>query len=351
MNQPQDRSARDDVLVPLFIAQVPQKTLARKGLSVADWELGVAQIANIRLQEASVLDTFISLEQYRQLVLLGKKLFGEGELIRWWSTDLQPIHSGPIGQAATAARTIKESINVLAQYVPVAYPPIQLDVTDKKRNCVLNIKLMHAMPEVEDIVIELVALSLTRTFLYLGVPPSDIQVRFSHSRKIEHEHYMECFGISPSFSQTSTTVGISRSWLDKINDDASPLVYQQATRDCIALKTKLEGLSTLSKRAYQILLEGARLGTLFSMEELADKLAMSHRSVSRKLKEEGTTFRALQADARLDLAKEQLSCSDRPIKIICVETGYQNLSAFSRAFREKTGISPTEYREKHRPSK
>lgn len=47
---------------------------------------------------------------------------------------------------------------------------------------------------------------------------------------------------------------------------------------------------------------------------------------------------------RMDYAKEQLGATDRSIKEICHDAGYQDPNYFSRIFKKWTGMTPTEYR-------
>jgi AraC-like DNA-binding protein len=50
--------------------------------------------------------------------------------------------------------------------------------------------------------------------------------------------------------------------------------------------------------------------------------------------------------ARVDLALHYMDDPDIPLTEIAFNLGYSELSAFSRAFRNWTGISPQKYRKK-----
>ena len=77
---------------------------------------------------------------------------------------------------------------------------------------------------------------------------------------------------------------------------------------------------------------------------------MSERTLSRRLMEEGATFRGIVDQQRRRLAFRYLSDTTvRPTQIAYL-LGYSQPSAFSHAFRRWTGESPAEYRSKSRPS-
>lgn len=53
---------------------------------------------------------------------------------------------------------------------------------------------------------------------------------------------------------------------------------------------------------------------------------------------------------RITSARELLADTDLSIEVVANSCGYQNAFAFSRAFKKETGLSPREYRMKHRES-
>ena len=51
---------------------------------------------------------------------------------------------------------------------------------------------------------------------------------------------------------------------------------------------------------------------------------------------------------RMDKSKELLIKTDVPIYVVAKEVGYNDQLAFSKIFRKKYGLSPEQYRKKHR---
>jgi len=90
------------------------------------------------------------------------------------------------------------------------------------------------------------------------------------------------------------------------------------------------------------LLANAYLG-LVSLEEMAANFNTSPRSLQRKLQEEGVTYQQLADTTRKSLALHYLDSGKYPVKEISYMLGYNELSAFSRAFKRWTGTSPVNY--------
>lgn len=84
-----------------------------------------------------------------------------------------------------------------------------------------------------------------------------------------------------------------------------------------------------------------------SCADIARQLAMSERTLRRKLDEHRTSYRALLDGARRDLALRYLRATDLDVSEIGFLLGFANVSAFSRAFRRWVGTAPIEYRRKN----
>jgi AraC-like DNA-binding protein len=81
-----------------------------------------------------------------------------------------------------------------------------------------------------------------------------------------------------------------------------------------------------------------------SLPRLARTLGMSDRTLQRQLREEGTTFLALLEDLRREMAPSLLRDGRLSVSEVAFLLGYEDPSAFTRAFRRWFGRSPRAYR-------
>ncbi|MGD8803865.1 MAG: helix-turn-helix transcriptional regulator [Gammaproteobacteria bacterium] len=77
---------------------------------------------------------------------------------------------------------------------------------------------------------------------------------------------------------------------------------------------------------------------------IARELNLSERSLQRKLKERGTSFRALLDNVRKMAAIQYIKNPVNSMSDIAFLLGFSEQSAFSRAFKKWTGTSPIKYR-------
>jgi AraC-like DNA-binding protein len=78
--------------------------------------------------------------------------------------------------------------------------------------------------------------------------------------------------------------------------------------------------------------------------EIANRLGLSQRTAARRLTLEGVTFSEVLESLRGDLARQYLSDPDLSISRIAWLLGYQEVSAFTHAFKRWTGKAPREAR-------
>ncbi|RIS72850.1 AraC family transcriptional regulator [Mycobacteroides abscessus] len=84
------------------------------------------------------------------------------------------------------------------------------------------------------------------------------------------------------------------------------------------------------------------LGRIPSMAEVATELHIDPRTLRRRLRDEGTSFRALTEEARAALSPGLLEMGLR-VEEVAKRLGYTEASSFSRAFTRWHGIPPSQY--------
>lgn len=105
----------------------------------------------------------------------------------------------------------------------------------------------------------------------------------------------------------------------------------------------LDSQATTAQRVKSILLEMLPSGQS-TMEQAAERLAMSKRTMQRKLNGEGETFKSVLQNTRESLARHYLTNSTISSGEISFLLGFQDANSFIRAFNNWTGTTPGEFR-------
>lgn len=84
-----------------------------------------------------------------------------------------------------------------------------------------------------------------------------------------------------------------------------------------------------------------------SLEDVANHVNISTYYLSKIFKKEmGVNFITYITDRKMELAKDMLTTTDVPVLNIALDLAYNEANYFSKAFKKKTGYTPSEYREK-----
>ncbi|CTQ72128.1 helix-turn-helix transcriptional regulator [Roseibium alexandrii] len=85
-----------------------------------------------------------------------------------------------------------------------------------------------------------------------------------------------------------------------------------------------------------------------SMDELASLLEMPVYTLRRRLKKEGVSLPDIRLQVKRDHARSMLAETGESIEAIALRLGFSETSAFIRAFKEWTGVTPRTYRQSGR---
>lgn len=168
---------------------------------------------------------------------------------------------------------------------------------------------------------------------------------FAYPEPPYSSEYHVMFSSDISFDQPTTSITFDASYLELpiSQDEESLKTFLRLAPENILVKYK----NTRST--------SARIRTLLRQtppedwpehDALARDLSMSPSTLRRRLRDEGQTYQAIKEHLRCDLAITQLSEPGKSIMDIAGDLGFAEPSAFYRAFKRWTGVSPGEYRDR-----
>lgn len=134
----------------------------------------------------------------------------------------------------------------------------------------------------------------------------------------------------------------------KIDADQAFISVNEAIWDAFkpSLNTELHRISEempMARRVRSLLLRRIPSGEVESAS-IADELALTSRTLQRRLSAEGTNFNTLLNETRAELAKHYLKTTQVPLAEISFLLGYKDPNSFGRAFHGWTGETPNKYR-------
>lgn len=173
-----------------------------------------------------------------------------------------------------------------------------------------------------------------------------IEVSLETQPRCDREAYARYFGGAVRFGQPRTLVVIDAGLLDRpvVGADDSVLRYLSAYADQqLRQAPEIDPSLGLAERVRRALERGLLEGDA-EPSVVARILAMSERTLQRRLAAEGTTFQSLQDQVRRETAMRLLARDETPIQEVAFTLGYQDAPSFYRAFKRWTGRTPAEVR-------
>lgn len=243
--------------------------------------------------------------------------------------------------AAYCSKDASHCIKRLAQYKALA-GAVCFDVQETKKEIAVTIHSVDEEQELPEIIvgIEMVLLTnLIRKATKQNIIPSRIITK-NPFQNPEYEKFLSCT------AKTGTTNQI----IFSTNDANQPFISRNDSMwDFFEpeLKRRLAEMElddTFSARVRSALVE-LLPGGQCTIDDVCSCLAISKRTLQRKLAEEDTTFQKQLNHTRELLAKNYIDHINLPSEEIAFLLGYQDVNSFFRAFLLWTGKTITEYRQ------
>ena len=193
--------------------------------------------------------------------------------------------------------------------------------------------------------IEFWATALTRICRILtNADLRPIRVSLAHPRCSASDHLDAFFGCEVAFASDHDEVAFARGAPQLRLVEAEPYLNELLVRYCEeALSQRVDRASpiraSVENAIAPLLPHGrARVGVV------ARSLGISERTLARRLAAENVTFFGIRESMRKDLARHYLADAGLPISRIAWLLGFQEVSAFTHAFKRWTGQTPTQMR-------
>jgi AraC-like DNA-binding protein len=249
---------------------------------------------------------------------------------------------GMVGLLMQHAPTVAEALRCLIQHGHLYHPGTVATLETRDGTALLRYAVS---PAEADGGIQVVDSALAAGFRILRALcgsdwlPSEVLV--SHRAQGSQAAYRRVFEVPVRFETEDTALVFPARWLDQpvLGADAGfRRILERQVRELEQLHD--EALSGQLRRSLRTLLLRKRC----TAEQMADVFAMHRRTMSRRLRAEGHSFQNLVDEVRYDIARHLLANAHMSLAEVAVALGYSEASAFTRAFRRWSGLTPKAWR-------
>ena len=169
-----------------------------------------------------------------------------------------------------------------------------------------------------------------------------VGVELAHAATGDIAVYRKWFDAPITFGAATTQLVFPAAALEAALVSSDPQLLSILTRAADELHRRAPAEPTIAAQVSRVLRDALRTDD-GHVDRVAKRLGLTPRSLQRRLRDEGTSFQAVREQVRHELARRYLD--DRlSISEISFLLGFSEPSAFFRAFKRWTGMTPVEAR-------
>lgn len=302
---------------------------------------GIADPATLQPGERIPLRTFADL--LRAIAGLGK----HPGIFLALGARIPLVAHGKLGWAIMTCLDAGAVVDVVERYIAIAVPAVRFTQIKQQDEVIVEFRIASAWQDMSAAAVEILIGTTSHNLgLLTGAPffPRRASVTFAAPAHADrYRAYTRC---AVDFGAEANRLVFSRAQFGLPVRTADSLSQRLMIRQCEDELKELQSEKQLVARIREIVL--LHLDASPSIAWVASRLSVSERTLRRRLDEEGVNFRDLLKQIRHETAMYYLDQTDLHIQSIAFRLGYRETANFRKAFRQQSGLSPRQWRDRAR---
>ena len=332
--------ARQDCAIPTYLFHLLSSIFLQRGLNTAKLTEGAGIGADELWQEA----TLISFDQSMVIIKNALSLSQDPGLGLAVGSNESLSDLGMLGYAIASCKNGQDALRISQSYFQTTTNLTHVKMNFQQQECSRSSMPTHEVAA--DLFRFLVDedlsghVKLTRDFLDENYAP--LAVHFAYPEPEDVTCYQAFFQCPLCFDAPVSKVVMHAEDLARGNQSYNPVTESLAIKLCDEMLLQQNSNRSLVGKVHLALLRTPEQYP--SIQEVAEQLAMSERSLRRRLTELNTSFKEIFNKVRLELALRYLQDSNLAMEDIAQLVGFSDSTSFYRSFKKWTGKAPSAFR-------
>ncbi len=300
--------------------------------------------AGLTRRQVSDPDAQIPFHKHAALLTLAAEATGDGCFGLHLSTSIAPKQAGVLGYVLLNSATLGDALANLVRYLHVLTEGPEIDFKVGKKEAMLVGRITDPLVVDERQAAEFGSGLLYRSCqLITGRDLRLSRVDFCHAKPKEARTVGQVFGAPVRYRQDRGAMVLDRELLDcpiETADNELLKILKRHCRQILGARPKADDFVFEVRQLIATLLPSGQS----KIDAVAKELGMSSRTLTRRLAEDGLTYKGLSDEVRRKLALQYLKDRRIGLKKVAYLLGYSEVSAFYHAFHRWTGSSPVQHR-------
>ena len=304
----------------------------------------ICRLSNIDLDRLKKGPSKLSSKQFDDLWINASRLCNDPLIGLHFGESLQLAALGVVGEIIKTSETVGQAIAVAASFVQTSTDVFSMNVLKSARTFRIHLKVSpgrvseFSERQLADMLL-VFSLHELNGLLLEKIKPKAVVYPYRIRDKREYERIFRYAEIK--IGNTYAIEFDNRYWDEPILTANYELQKLLIDTFHAKQKEKLVLSQEMKPRVLDYLMANSYLG-VSSLGTVAANFSLTTRSLQRKLQKEGTTFQQLSDSVKKSLAIQFLT-QNHPVQEVSDMLGYNEMSAFSRAFKRWTGKAPINY--------
>jgi AraC-like DNA-binding protein len=306
---------------------------------------GYAQIPQDGLDELESIepDTRVPIATIHELLAGAEYLTGDPDLGLKAARLIAPGDYGALEYAARSAATWRAAAEAIGRYMRLVNDALRFSMREEAELVSIRLDSTVVLPRASAD-FQSAAFHVSASHWWPANFQPSYEVWFMHARPADVREYERTFvDARLRFDAPFCGFVFPREYLDLPVPGADPNLHAVLRKHADAMLAELPRAQNVTERVRDLLAKELGGGTP-TLGHIARRLAMSERTLSRRLDEEGSAFKTLLEDLRRRLSLRYVRDSELAFAEIAFLLGFSQTAAFYRAFRRWTGQTPLEWR-------
>jgi AraC-like DNA-binding protein len=312
----------------------------------ARWNVGAADLlAPLGLDAAALAEpgARLTIAQIEALVARARALTGEPGLGFHLGLQMRISSHGYLGFAAMASATAREALELAMRFAPTRTSALALRLIVDGARASLVLDERAPLGSARDVILLALVVGIPQLGEVLTGRPLPGTADLAIPEPPYARRFARLIDGRIRFGQPVNQLVFDAALLDLPMTQADPAAVAMARAQCERELAALGAEESVAQAVRRLLaLPG---GGFRPLDEVARALAMSPRTLKRRLADEDVQFSALLDDERRERALLLLRDRDLSLDQIAERVGYADVANFTRAFRRWTGTTPARVRD------
>jgi AraC-like DNA-binding protein len=294
---------------------------------------------------AEPLEGRLPLSEFRAVFARAVQLAGDPALGLHCGLHAAESSFGLVSPLISHASTLRAALELVIRFHPLLLQGTHLELSERSGVAAVRCEFPLTHPAFDHSLAELILAGLARTLRAFGCAPADVfAVCFEHARPAHHAAYTRAFQGRERFDQLFTGIEFCAAALDRAHIHGNPPLARLLCAEAERTLKQLGQPASCTEQALAIMQRQRQRGHALQMQSVAHELGCSVRSLRRRLQDEDTSYSALEQLLLEAAARDMLQGTKHTFQGIAHALGFAHATAFHRAFKRWTGMTPSAFR-------